>query len=243
MSELVDPADCYTKMVKLLIIEDERKIADNLKKGLEELHYRVDLAHDGNTGLEMASNGGYQLVILDRMLPGLDGLGVLEQLRKGGHRTPVILLTALDRINDRVNGLQAGADDYLTKPFAFAELSARVEAILRRSSLSVAQDVRHVDDLTVIYSSQSVQRQGQTIELTQKEFRILCLLVENPGRLVTRKDLVSKVWGLTFETETNVIDVTVRRLRQKVDDPFPVKLIRTVRGAGYILESSNKQQQ
>ncbi len=229
--------------MKLLIIEDERKIAENLKKGLEELHYRVDLAHDGATGLEMASSGSYQLVILDRMLPGLDGLGVLEQLRRGGHRTPVILLTALDRINDRVNGLQAGADDYLTKPFAFAELSARVEAILRRSSLSVAQDVRHVDDLTVIYSSQSVQRQGQTIELTQKEFRILCLLVENPGRLVTRKDLVQKVWGLTFETETNVIDVTVRRLRQKVDDPFPVKLIRTVRGAGYILESNQKPQQ
>jgi len=227
--------------MKLLIIEDERKIAENLKKGLEELHYRVDLAHDGATGLEMASTGAYQLVILDRMLPGLDGLNVLEQLRKGGHRTPVILLTAMDRIHDRVNGLQAGADDYLTKPFAFAELSARVEAILRRSSLSVAQDIRHVEDLTICYSSQSVQRQGQTIELTQKEFRILCLLVENPGRLVTRKDLVHKVWGLTFETETNVIDVTVRRLRQKVDDPFPVKLIRTVRGAGYILESSVKQ--
>ncbi|MBS2036393.1 response regulator transcription factor [bacterium] len=228
--------------MKLLIIEDERKIAEHLKKGLEELHYRVDLAHDGNTGLEMACNGNYQLVILDRMLPGLDGLGVLEELRRSGHRTPVILLTALDRINDRVNGLQAGADDYLTKPFAFAELSARVEAILRRSSLSVAQDVRRVEDLTIIYSSQSVQRQGQVIELTQKEFRILCLLAENPGRLVTRKDLVQKVWGLTFETETNVIDVTVRRLRQKVDDPFPVKLIRTVRGAGYILESSPKQQ-
>jgi heavy metal response regulator len=224
--------------MKLLVVEDEAKIADNLKKGLQELHYEVDVAHDGPTGLRMAQNGGYSLVILDRMLPGLDGLEVLRQLRAGGARLPVLLLTALDRINDRVRGLQAGADDYLVKPFAFAELSARVEAILRRSTESVAQDVRRVADLVVCYSAQTVQRDGHTVELTPKEFRLLCLLMENPGRLVSRKEIVEKVWGLTFDTETNVIDVTIRRLRQKVDDLFPEKLIRTVRGAGFILEST-----
>lgn len=224
--------------MKLLIVEDERKIAENLKKGLEELHYSVDLAFDGPTGLQQAQSGAYSLIILDRMLPGLDGLQVLQQLRSCGQKVPVLLLTAMDRINDRVHGLQAGADDYLVKPFAFSELSARIEAILRRSNEIIAQDVRRVADLVVCYSAQTVQRNGESVELTPKEFRLLCLLMENPGRLVTRKEIVQKVWGLNFDTETNVIDVTIRRLRQKVDDLFPEKLIRTVRGAGFVLESS-----
>lgn len=222
--------------MRILIIEDERKIAENLRRGLQELHYEVDLAFDGKSGLAQAEGGDYNLIILDRLLPEMDGLEVLSRLRDRGQRTPVLLLTAMDRINDRVHGLQAGADDYLTKPFAFAELSARIEAILRRSSLTVAQDIRHFGDLSVCYSSQQVRREGKQIELTQKEFRILCALMETPGHLVSRKELVEKVWGLTFETETNLIDVTVRRLRQKLDDPFPMKLIRTVRGAGYILD-------
>ena len=224
--------------MKLLIVEDERKIAENLKKGLQELHYSVDLAFDGISGLQKALESDYALVILDRMLPGMDGLQLLQQLRAAGKRMPVLLLTAMDRIHDRVQGLQSGADDYLVKPFAFAELHARVEAILRRSSESVAQDIRRVADLVVCYSAQTVQRDGQVVELTPKEFRLLCLLMENPGRLVTRKEIVQKVWGLNFDTETNVIDVTIRRLRQKVDDLFPEKLIRTVRGAGFILEAT-----
>jgi two-component system copper resistance phosphate regulon response regulator CusR len=224
--------------MKLLIVEDEDKIAENLKKGLLELHYQVDLCRDGEVALDMISKGDYQLVILDRMLPGLDGLEVLKNLRARGLRLPVLLLTAMDRINDRVHGLQAGADDYLTKPFAFAELSARIEAILRRSQGQVVADTLHFEDLSVCFSAQSVSRSGRVIELTPREFRILCLLIEAPGRLVTRKEMVSKVWGLDFDCETNVVDVTVRRLRQKLDDPFPVKLIKTVRGAGYTLETT-----
>lgn len=224
-------------LIKLLIVEDERKIADNLKKGLEEQHFLVDLAYDGPTGLRRALEGNYALMILDRMLPGLDGLELLAQLRASGQRLPVLLLTAMDRIHDRVHGLQAGADDYLVKPFAFAELQARVEAILRRSNDRVAQDVLRVADLVICYSAQTVLRGGQAVELTPKEFRLLCLLMENQGRLVTRKEIVRKVWGFNFDTETNVIDVTIRRLRQKVDDLFPEKLIRTVRGAGFILEA------
>lgn len=223
--------------MKLLLVEDERKIAENLKRGLEELHYQVDVAHDGASGLEMALKGSYNLLVLDRMLPELNGLEVLARLREAGQRTPVLLLTAMDRVNDRLHGFQAGADDYLTKPFAFAELAARVQAILRRSSTSVSQDIRQLADLTVCFSKQTVQRQGQTIELTPKEFRILCLLLESEGRLVTRKELVQKIWGLGFDSETNVLDVTIRRLRHKVDEPFTPKLIRTVRGAGYVLEA------
>jgi DNA-binding response OmpR family regulator len=222
--------------MKILIVEDERKIAESLKKGLEAQHYRVDLAFDGPSGLEMGLSGSYLLVILDRMLPGLDGIQVIQKLREHGCQTPVLMLTALTRIHERVEGFQAGADDYLAKPFALAELSARVEAILRRSTLRTAQDQRQFGDLWVCYSAQTVTRQGKSIELTPKEFRCLCILSETPGQLVSRRDLLHKVWDLNFETETNIVEVTVRRLRHKVDDPFSVKLIRTVRGAGYLLE-------
>lgn len=229
------PAGSEDFLVRLLVVEDERKIAENLKKGLEELHYQVDLASDGRVGLQMATQGDYRLIVLDRMLPELDGLQVLTRLRQQGLRTPVVLLTALDRVNDRVQGLQAGADDYVVKPFALAELTARIEAILRRSQLVVPQDHLQLGDLTLCYSNQTVQRGGQLLELTPKEFRILCLLCEQPDRLVTRREIIEKVWGLTFDTETNLLDVTMRRLRQKLDDPFEHKLIRTVRGAGYSL--------
>jgi len=223
--------------VKLLIIEDEHKIADSLRKGFEELHFQVDVAHDGNSGLRMASQDGYQVIILDRMLPQLDGLDVLEKLRQQGLRTPVLLLSALDRVHDRISGLQAGADDYLVKPFAFGEVLARIQAILRRTNVSVPQDTVQFEDLTLRYSTQTVHRGGKMLELTPKEFRILCLLVEGAGNLVTRKELLQKVWGLNFDCETNVVDVAVRRLRQKLDDPYQRKLIRTVRGAGYQLDS------
>jgi two-component system, OmpR family, copper resistance phosphate regulon response regulator CusR len=222
--------------MKILIVEDERKIAESLKKGLEAQHYRVDLAFDGPSGLDMALSGSYLLLILDRMLPGLDGIQVIQKLREQGCQTPVLMLTALTRIHERVEGFQAGADDYLAKPFALAELSARVEAILRRSTLRTAQDIRQFGDLSVCYSAQTVTRSGKSIELSPKEFRCLCILCETPGQLVSRRDLLHKVWDLNFETETNIVEVTVRRLRQKLDDPFAVKLIRTVRGAGYLLE-------
>lgn len=222
--------------MRLLIVEDERKIAEKLKLGLEELHYEVDLAFDGEQGLQQARSGEYSLVILDRMLPQMDGVELLQKLRSEGIRVPVLLLTAMDRVHDRVQGLQAGADDYLVKPFAFVELRARIEAILRRSQETQAQDIRRLGPLTLCYSGQWVQRQGKQVELTPKEFRLLCLLAESPGQLVTRKEISKKVWGLQFDTETNLIDVAVRRLRQKLDDPYPVRLIRTVRGAGFVLE-------
>lgn len=222
--------------MRLLVIEDEKKIADGLKRGLEELSYQVDVAHNGPQGLVLAQSGHYELVVLDRMLPGQDGLEVLRELRKGGQTTPVILLTAMDRVHDRVDGLQSGADDYLIKPFALAELSARIEAILRRAHRPSEGDFRNLADISICYPTQTVRRSNTQVELTPKEFRILCTLTDTPNQLVSRKELLKRVWDLDFETETNIVDVTVRRLRQKIDDPFDKKLIKTVRGAGYIFE-------
>ena len=221
--------------VKLLIIEDEEKTAQSLRRALAEERYQPDVAVDGLQGLEMARTGRYQLIILDLMLPHLDGLQVLDRLRTSGDRTPVLLLTAMNRVHDRVKGLQAGADDYLVKPFALAELLARVQAILRRSQTSPGVEPLEIDELSISYPTQTVTRSGQPVELTPKEFRILCVLAESPGRLVSRKDLCQKVWGLNFDCETNLVDVAIRRLRQKLDDPFPTKLVHTVRGAEYVL--------
>lgn len=222
--------------MKILVIEDEEKTVNFLKKGLAEQHYDVDTARDGESGLTLALQEEYKLIILDIMLPKINGWQVIESLRASGNKTPVLFLTAMNALPDRVRGLQAGADDYIVKPFAFVELSARVEAILRRTMPVVPQDSFKIEDLTIHYSAQTVTRGNQTIELTQKEFRLLCILSEASGRLVSRQDLSKKVWGLHFDCETNVVDVAIRRLRQKLDDPFEVKLIHTVRGAGYVLE-------
>lgn len=223
-------------MKKLLIVEDEQRTAQGLKKGLQEHHYLADLAADGEEGFQRLQESEYELIVLDVMLPKMDGWEVLRRIREQGNRTPVLMLTALNDINDRVRGLQAGADDYLAKPFAFSEFMARVEAILRRTRPVVPVDMLTVGDLTINLMSHTVRRDQRTVELTPREFQLLCLLAENTGRFVSRKELAERVWNIHFDCETNVVDVAIRRLRQKVDDGQDSKLIHTVRGVGYVLE-------
>ncbi len=223
-------------MNRLLIIDDEEKTANFLKKGLEEESYFVDIAMDGQSALNLATEQLYSLLILDMMLPVMDGWQFLSRFRDIDQKTPVILLTSLNSVYDRVRGLQSGADDYLCKPFAFSELSARVEAVLRRATPSPVQESFEIEDLKISLTTQTVEREGKSIELTSKEFRILCLLCENHGRMLSRRELSEKVWGIDFDCETNVVDVAIRRLRQKIDAPFNVKLIHTIRGIGYVLE-------
>lgn len=225
-------------MKNFLIIEDEARTAQSLQKGLLENHYGVELAMDGETGLALIQKNEYELIILDVMLPKLDGWQILRQIRAQGSQTPVLMLTALSDINDRVRGLQGGADDYLAKPFAFSEFLARVEAILRRTRPNVPKESLQVGDLSINLTHQTVLRGTRQIELSPKEFQLLCMLVENAGRFVSRKELVSRVWNINFDCETNVVDVAIRRLRQKVDEGFATKLIKTVRGVGYVLDQN-----
>lgn len=225
-------------MKNFLIIEDEPRTAQSLQKGLLENHYEVELAMDGETGLALLQKNTYELIILDVMLPKMDGWQLLRQIRAQGRQTPVLMLTALSDINDRVRGLQAGADDYLAKPFAFSEFLARVEAILRRTRPNVPKESLTVGDLTINLTHQTVRRGDRQIELSPKEFQLLCMLSENAGRFVSRKELVSRVWNIHFDCETNVVDVAIRRLRQKIDEGFATKLIKTVRGVGYVLDQT-----
>jgi two-component system copper resistance phosphate regulon response regulator CusR len=224
-------------MKKFLIIEDDLRTAQTLQKGLLEHHFTTDVANDGEVGLQMLADNEYELIILDAMLPKHDGWDILSHLRKANNRTPVLMLTALSDVNSRVKGLQAGADDYLAKPFAFSELLARIEAILRRTRAIQPQETFNIGDLTVSMTHQSVKRGSKTIELSPKEFHVLCLLAENTGRFVSRKELAERVWDIHFDCETNVVDVAIGRLRQKVDGDFETKLIHTVRGVGYVLET------
>lgn len=223
-------------MKKLLIVEDEQRTAESLQKGLREHHYLADLAVDGEQGFQCIQQEEYELIVMDVMLPKLDGWELLRRIREQGNRTPVLMLTALNAINDRVRGLQAGADDYLAKPFAFSEFMARVEAILRRTRPLVPTEHLTVSDLTLNLMSHTVRRGQRTVDLSPREFQLLCLLVENTGRFVSRKELAERVWNIHFDCETNVVDVAIRRLRQKVDDGHESKLIHTVRGVGYVLE-------
>jgi len=225
-------------MKNFLIIEDEARTAQSLQKGLLENHYGVDLAFDGETGLALLQKNEYELIILDVMLPKVDGWQVLRQIRAQGSQTPVLMLTALSDINDRVRGLQAGADDYLAKPFAFSEFLARVEAILRRTRPNVPKESLQVGELIINLTQQTVLRGGKYIDLSPKEFQLLCMLAENVGRFVSRKELVARVWNIHFDCETNVVDVAIRRLRQKIDEGFATKLIKTVRGVGYVLDQA-----
>jgi len=199
----------------------------------------VEWASDGETGLDLLQRNTYELIILDVMLPKMDGWQILQTIRGQGSQTPVLMLTALNDINDRVRGLQAGADDYLAKPFAFSEFLARVEAILRRTRPNAAKDSLQVGDLTISLTHQTVLRDGRQVELSPKEFQLLCMLAENAGRFVSRRELVSRVWNINFDCETNVVDVAIRRLRQKVDEGFSRKMIKTVRGVGYVLEQDS----
>ncbi len=223
--------------MRLLVIEDEPKLADYLHKGLSENGYVVDVARDGIDGRHLATLGEYDLLLLDLMLPGIDGFGVLKAVRAQGN-TPVLMLTARDKVEDRVRGLQEGADDYLVKPFAFSELLARVGALLRRGAGGSAQAATQLRlaDLEVDLVSRKVYRAEKRLDLTAKEFSLLSLLLRRGGQILSRTTLAEQVWDMNFDSDTNVVEVAVRRLRAKLDDPFTPKLLHTVRGMGYVLE-------
>ncbi len=221
--------------MRVLIVEDEPKTANYLAKGLLEAGFVADIATDGNDGLQLAKSGSYDVAILDVMLPGRDGWTLLKELRDSGRSLPVLFLTAKDGVSDRVRGLELGADDYLVKPFAFSELLARIRTILRRGK-SRQPDELCVGDLKVELLSRKVQRMGHKLELSPKEFALLSLLLRRTGEVLSRTLIAEQVWDINFDSDTNVVDVHIRRLRAKVDDPFEHKLIHTVRGVGYVLE-------
>ena len=218
--------------MRVLLVEDDRKVASLVRKGLEAEDYAVDVAQDGEEGQFMAAEYDYDIVILDVNLPRVSGLAVLKEIRSRRPHLPILLLTSHNRVEDRVRGLDLGSDDYLTKPFSFSELSARVRAILRRRARP-ADLVLRVADLELNRTSRIVSRAGRRIELTSKEFALLEHLMQNAGRRVTRAMIVEKVWNLSFDTMTNVVDVYINYLRKKVDEGFDRKLIRTIRGVGY----------
>ncbi len=222
--------------MKILIIEDEPKTGDYLRQGLREAGFSVELVANGIDGLHHAMEGEHDLLILDVMLPGLDGWQVLQTLRHSGRQMPVLFLTARDQVEDRVKGLELGADDYLVKPFSFAELLARVRTILRRGRTGTESTNLQVADLELDLLRRRVNRANKRIDLTAKEFGLLELLMRRQGEVLPRSLIASQVWDMNFDSDTNVIEVAVRRLRAKVDDGFDVKLIQTVRGMGYVLE-------
>ncbi|AMV25272.1 Transcriptional activator protein CzcR [Gemmata sp. SH-PL17] len=221
--------------MKVLIIEDDTRTAEYLRKGLGEAGFTVDIASRGDDGLHLAGTGGYDLVVLDVLLPGRDGWSVLAGLRATGRQTPVLFLTAADAVTDRVRGLELGADDYLVKPFAFSEFLARVRSVLRRGAARQS-DVLRVADLEVDTVRFAASRAGCKLDLTPKEFSLIALLARRAGDVLSRTVIAEQVWDMNFDSDSNVVDVHVRRLRAKVDDPYPTKLIHTVRGVGYVLE-------
>jgi two-component system copper resistance phosphate regulon response regulator CusR len=224
--------------MRVLVVEDEPKLVQYLHQGLSENGYVVDVARDGIEGRRLATGGSYDLMLLDVMLPGVDGYGVLSALRAQDSKTPVLMLTARDKIEDRVKGLEGGADDYLVKPFAFSELLARMGALLRRGAFATTQSatVLRLADLEVDLVSRRCTRGEQRLDLTAKEFNLLALLMRRRGQILSRTTLAEQVWDMHFDSDTNVVEVAVRRLRAKLDDPFPSRLLHTVRGMGYVLE-------
>lgn len=221
--------------MKILVIEDDKTTAAYIQKGMAELGHVIDIAETGRNGLFLAAGEPYDVMIFDRMLPGLDGLGIVKTIRAAGVRTPVLFLTALSGIDDRVDGFQAGGDDYLVKPFAFAELVARINALARRPPINDVQTVLRVADLEMDLLKRRVSRAGKDIDLQPREFRLLEFLMQNAGRLVTRTMLLEHVWEYHFDPRTNIVETHVSRLRSKVDRDFDKELIETVRGSGYMI--------
>ena len=224
--------------MRVLVIEDEAKLSEYLKKGLSENGYVIDVAHNGIDGKHLALEGEYDLIVLDVMLPGIDGFGVLSALREK-RVTPVLMLTARDKVEDRVRGLEGGADDYLVKPFAFSELLARLQALSRRSSSAQhgqEGNTLSLGELTLDLVRRKARRAEQRLDLTAKEFTLLTLLLRRTGQVLSRTVLAEQVWDMNFDSNTNVVEVAIRRLRAKLDDPFAEKLLHTVRGMGYVLE-------
>jgi two-component system copper resistance phosphate regulon response regulator CusR len=221
--------------MRILVVEDEAKTAAYLRKGLAENHFAVDVSKQGEEGLQLALARDYDLLILDVMLPQRDGWSLLAELRRAGKEVPVLFLTARDAVRDRVKGLELGADDYLVKPFAFSELLARVRSVLRRRGAG-APDTLRIADLEIDLVRHKATRGGKRLDLTPKEFMLLSLLARRKGEVLSRALIAEEVWDMTFDSDTNVVDVHVRRLRAKVDDPCAQKLIQTVRGVGYVLE-------
>lgn len=221
--------------MRILVIEDDKQTRDFLVQGLTQSGHVVDAAGDGKDGLFLALEQGFDVLVVDRMLPGLDGLSIVETVRRSGDQTPILILSALGEVDDRVEGLRKGGDDYLVKPFAFSELEARLEALIRRGTIEVAETRLQVADLEMDLLARQVRRAGQEIELQPREFRLLEYLMRHSGQVVTRTMLLEKVWDYHFDPQTNVIDVHISRLRRKIDKDFEPPLIQTVRGAGYAL--------
>lgn len=222
--------------MRILIVEDEKKVAGFVRKGLEEETYAVDVAYDGEEGFHLASMNQYDMIILDLMLPKMEGLEVLTRLRDKKVTTPILLLTAKDAVEDKVEGLNKGADDYLTKPFAFSELLARVRSLLRRGQVETKTELQ-VGDLNLDMVSHKVSRNGEEIELTGKEYSLLEYFMRNEGKVLTRTMIAEHVWDYNFDTFTNVIDVYVNHLRKKIDKKYPSKLLHTLRGVGYVMRT------
>jgi len=221
--------------VRALLVEDDETISEFVARGLREAGFAVDCAADGAAGLDAALSQPYDVAVLDVMLPKRDGLSVIDELRRRGIATPVLILSARRSVDDRVRGLQAGGDDYLTKPFAFAELLARVQALVRRATRAPESTTLTVDDLVLDLLSRRVTRDGVSIDLRPREFALLEYLMRNPGRVVSKTMILSHVWEYSFDPQTNIVDVLVSRLREKLDRPFEKKLLHTVRGVGYVL--------
>ena len=221
--------------MRALLVEDDETISEFVARGLREAGFAVDCAADGEAGLDAALSQPYDVAVLDVMLPKRDGLSVIDELRRRGIATPVLIVSARRSVDDRVRGLQAGGDDYLTKPFAFAELLARVQALVRRATRAPESTTLTVDDLVLDLLSRRVTRDGVSIDLRPREFALLEYLMRNPGRVVSKTMILSHVWEYSFDPQTNIVDVLVSRLREKIDRPFEKKLLHTVRGVGYVL--------
>jgi heavy metal response regulator len=227
----------YNSSVRILLVEDEQNLAFFIKKGLEEEFYTVDISEDGSDALLLASSNEYDLIILDIMLPGMNGIELCKRLRGKGLKMPVLMLTAMDSVSSKIEGLESGADDYVTKPFAFSELLARIKALMRRASDSINE--LSIDDLRVDLMARRIFRGDMEIVLTQKEFSLLEYLLRNKGRVLSRTQIIENVWGYNYNPSTNIVDVHIRYLREKVDGGFTRKLIHTVRGAGYVLKAED----